>query len=102
MCPFLFSVPSGQRSTANCGADLKRCFQDIPFRTAFTSDCGVLSVPRLDEDSLAFSLPLRWMSQCFELTSSKGAFCECCSLCDSFEELTALTFQPSVSKKENL
>ena len=93
MCPFLFSVLSGQHSTANCGADLKRCFQDIPLRTAFTSDGGVLSVPRLDEDSLAFSIPFRWMSQCF------GG---CCSLCDSFEELTALTFQPSVSKKENL
>ena len=59
-----------------------------------------LSVPRLDEGSLAFSIPYRWMSLCCELTSSPGAICECCSLCDSFEELTALTFQPSASKKK--
>ena len=41
---FFLSVPSGQCSTANCGAHLKRCFWAVPrypFRTAFTSDCGV-------------------------------------------------------------
>ena len=36
-----------------------------------------LSVPCLDDDSLAFSIPFRWMSLCFELTISPGAFCVC-------------------------
>ena len=37
-------VRDGSRSTANCRADLKRCLSAVPrypFRTAFTSDCGV-------------------------------------------------------------
>ena len=55
--------------------------------------------PRLDEDSLAFSIPFWWMSQCFELTSSPREICDVPLFVDNFEDLSALTFQPSVSKK---
>ena len=56
-----------------------------------------LSVPRLDEDCLAFSFPFRWMSRCFELTGSPGAFCECSSMSLWHVLRDFLSYSPTLS-----
>ena len=96
MCLLLFfSVPSGQRSKASCGADLKTlCLTSFKISLSgqrspatvesmsflrveavgkeCTSFAFLFSVPRLDEDSLAFPIPFRWFLSILNSRAHQG------------------------------